>query len=179
MGPSIERLETARLILVRPKAADAQAIFERYASDPAVTRYLAWRTHRSVDDTKLFVDFSDAEWDRSPAGPYLLRSKEDGRLLGASGLNFDATGAATTGYVIAQDAWGRGYATEALRAMIDLARALGLQKLAAYCHPDHGPSIRVLEKGGFTMAGTEPAFAEFPNLTPGVKVDVSRYELAL
>ena len=177
--PSIERLETARLLLTRPTAADAQAIFERYASDPAVTRYLAWPTHRSVDDTRLFIDFCEAEWSRSPAGPMLILSKEDGRLLGATGLSFDASGAATTGYVLATDAWGKGYATEALRAMVDLARSLGLLTLGAYCHPDHTPSIRVLEKCGFRPDSDTHAFAEFPNLTPGLKVDVARYELTL
>jgi ribosomal-protein-alanine N-acetyltransferase len=173
--PSIERLETDRLVLIRPTAADAQAVFDRYASDPAVTRYLAWPTHRTVDDTSLFIEFSDAEWERSPAGPYLIRAKADGRLLGATGLSFDATGAATTGYVLATDAWGRGYATEALRAMVDLARSLGLPSLTAYCHPDHAPSIRVLERCGFRWDAVVPAFAEFPNLTAGVKADVARY----
>lgn len=177
--PTIERIETARLVLTRPSAADAQAIFERYAGDPAVTRYLAWPTHRSADDTRLFIDFSESEWSRSPAGPFLILSKDDGRLLGATGLSFDGSGAATTGYVLATDAWGNGYATEALQAMVDLARSLGLSTLGAYCHPDHVPSIRVLEKCGFRPAGVVPAFAEFPNLTPGVKLDVARYELTL
>jgi ribosomal-protein-alanine N-acetyltransferase len=174
-----ERIETARLVLVRPAAADAQAIFERYAGDPAVTRYLSWPTHRSVDDTRLFIEFSDSEWSRSPAGPFLILSKRDGRLLGATGLSFDGSGAATTGYVLATDAWGHGYATEALQAMVDLARSLGLSELGALCHPDHAPSIRVLEKCGFTPDGHIRGYAEFPNLAPGVKVDVARYALKL
>jgi ribosomal-protein-alanine N-acetyltransferase len=173
--PSLECIETARLVLLRPTTADAQAMFERYASDPAVTRYLAWPTHRSVDDTRLFVGFSDTEWDRSPAGPYLIRSKHHGGLLGATGLSFDAAGAATTGYVLAQDAWGQGYATEALRAMVDLARSLGLPALTAYCHPDHAPSMRVLEKCGFAREDRASIQIEFPNLTPGVRVTVARY----
>jgi len=43
-GP--ERIETARLVLRRPTAADAEAIFNRYAGDSDVTRYLAWPRHR-------------------------------------------------------------------------------------------------------------------------------------
>ena len=173
--PALERLETARLILTRPTAGDAQGIFERYASDPAVTRFLAWPTHQSVDATLLFVSFSDAEWDRSPSGPFLIWSRKDGRLLGATGLSFDGSGAATTGYVLAKDAWGRGYATEALQAMVDLARSLHLPTLAAYCHPDHTPSIRVLEKAGFTREANSVTYADFPNLTPAVRVEVLRY----
>lgn len=169
-----ERIETARLVLTRPTAGDAQAIFERYAGDPDVTRYLAWPTHRSVDDTRLFIDFSDAEWNRAPAGPFLIRSKDDGRLLGATGLSFDASGAATTGYLLATDARGRGYATEALQAMVDLARSLGLSTLGAFCHPDHAPSIRVLEKGGFRREHSA-VIHRFPNLTPVVTIEVARY----
>jgi ribosomal-protein-alanine N-acetyltransferase len=174
-----ERIETARLVLTRPTADDAHAIFERYASDPAVTRYLAWPTHRSVDDTRLFIDFCELEWSRSPAGPYLILSKADGRLLGATGLSFDGSGAATTGYVLATDAWGKGYATEALQAMVDLARSLGLSTLGAFCHPDHTPSIRVLEKCGFKPDSSTQALVEFPNLTPGVRINLVRYELTL
>ena len=79
--------------------------------------------------------------------------------------------------MLATDAWGQGYATEALQAMVDLARSLGLPTLGAFCHPDHMPSIRVLEKCGFKPDSVTHTVAEFPNLTPGVKVDVVRYEL--
>ena len=176
---SLERLETARLVLTRPTSADAQVVFDRYASDPAVTRFLAWPTHQSVEATLQFIAFSDSEWNRSPTGPYLIWSRADGRLLGATGLSFDGTGAAATGYVLAQDAWGRGVATEALHAMVDLARSLRLPALAAYCHPDHTPSIRVLEKAGFTRDTDSVAHAEFPNLTPAARVEVLRYVKAL
>ena len=56
-----ERIETARLILRRPRAADAPAIFSRYASDVEVTKYLAWRRHRQLSDTAAFLAFSDDE----------------------------------------------------------------------------------------------------------------------
>ncbi len=170
-----ERLETARLVLTRPADADAEAIFERYAADPDVTRLLAWPTHRSVDDTRLFLEFSDAEWERGPVGPYLIWSRDSGALLGATGLSFDASGAATTGYVLARDAWGRGYATEALQAMVSRARELGVTHLSALCHPGHAASIRVLEKCGFAFESLRTGHSEFPNLALGVKADVAHY----
>ena len=73
-----EFFETVRLVLERPRATDLEAIFIRYASDPDVTRFVAWPRHRSFADTKAFFAFSDAEWDRWPAGPYILRSRADG-----------------------------------------------------------------------------------------------------
>lgn len=64
--------ETPRLILRRPEAGDIDAMFARYASDPVVTRYLGWATHHAVDETQAFLALSDAEWERWPAGPYLM-----------------------------------------------------------------------------------------------------------
>jgi RimJ/RimL family protein N-acetyltransferase len=169
------RIETARLLLVRPDAGDAASIFERYASDPEVTRFLGWPRHQSVDDTNAFLRFSTDEWERWPAGPYLIRSLGDGQLVGGTGLGFEAPQRAVTGYVLAKDAWGKGYATEALGAISDLARSLGVTRLYALCHPDHRASWRVLEKCGFVRDRTSTRQAEFPNLAPGVLQDVLCY----
>ena len=158
-------LETERLLFRRPVASDVLDIFERYASDADVTRYLAWPRHLSVDDTRTFIAFSDAEWARWPAGPLLIVSRADGSLLGGTGIGFETRGRAITGYVLARDAWGRGYATEALAAMVQLARASGVERLSATCHADHRASWRVMEKCGFTREGLLRSHTVFPNLS--------------
>ena len=48
-------LETDRLILRKMKSDDAEAVFA-YASDPEVTRYVIWETHRSIEDSEAFLD---------------------------------------------------------------------------------------------------------------------------
>ena len=169
------KLETERLILRKPESADADAIFERYASDPEVGRYLAWPIHETIEDTRAFLAFSDLEWERSPAGPYLMFDKNTGILLGSTGLAFELPHCASTGYVLAVDAWGNGFATEAVIAMRNLAPVLGLQRLYAACHPEHGPSRRVLEKAGFELEGTLRGHCEFPNLKRGVRLDAVCY----
>ena len=100
-------LATDRLTLVRPKTEDASEVFERYASDPEVTRFLGWPRHTSVSDTQAFLIFSASEWERWPAGPYLIRRRSDGWLLGGTGLGFESPMQAVTGYVLAKDAWGK------------------------------------------------------------------------
>jgi len=170
-------LETDRLLLRRPRADDARRIFERYANDPRVTRYLGWPTHRSLTDTEGFLGFCDAEWQRWPAGPFLIESRAGGVLLGSTGLGFESSTQASTGYVLAHDSWGHGYATEALLAMRDLAARLHVTRLYALCHPDHHASSHVLEKAGFTLERLLPGHSEFPNLTPGVKADVRCYAM--
>jgi ribosomal-protein-alanine N-acetyltransferase len=170
-----ESIETPRLLLRRPRAADASAIFERFASDREVTRFVGWPAHTSVDDARAFVEFSDAEWLRWPAGPYLVISRSDDTLLGSTGLAFETPYRASTGYVLARDSWGCGYATEALRAMVELARRTRVVRLYAICHIDHRASAHVLEKGGFTREAILGRFVEFPNLLPGDPCDVLCY----
>jgi RimJ/RimL family protein N-acetyltransferase len=170
-----ERIDTTRLALRRPALSDAEAIFARYSSDADVTKYLSWPRHRSIEQTRAFLAFSEAEWNRWPAGPYLIASRDDGKLLGGTGLAFETATVATTGYVLARDAWGHGYATEALAAMVVLARNLGVRRLHALCHPEHAPSIRVLEKCGFALQDRLREFAHFPNLGSGDHTDCLRY----
>jgi ribosomal-protein-alanine N-acetyltransferase len=154
---------------------DADSVFSRYAGDPEVTRFLGWPTHRTIEDTRAFLDFSEAEWRRCSTGPYLIESREKGRLIGSTGLGFETPFRAATGYVLARDSWGRGYATEALGAMVALAQTLDVRRLYALCHPEHIPSQRVLDKCGFHRESLLRLHSEFPNLLPGQACDVLCY----
>jgi [ribosomal protein S5]-alanine N-acetyltransferase len=173
-----ETIETERLLLRRPKRSDAQAVFHRYASDRDVTRYLSWPTHRSVADTLAFLAMSDDEWQRWPAGPYLVLRRDNGvagALVGSTGLFYKTPTRAITGYVFAKDAWGLGYATEALQAVVVLAQQTGVQRLEAICHAEHTPSAQVLEKCCFAREEVHREHFVFPNLKPQKKSDVFSY----
>ncbi len=159
-----ETFTTTRLRLRRPAIADAPAIYARYASDPDVTKWMGWPRHLSVADTEGFIRWSDQVWAIAPAGPYLIEELDGGRLIGSTGLDFEAPWRAATGYVLAREAWGRGYATESVRAMVALAEALQLPRLYAICHIAHQASARVLQKGGFTCEGVLRRYIVFPNL---------------
>lgn len=82
--------------------------------------------------------------ERTPAAP---------RLVGACGLTRLPSGAVNLGYWIARPDWGRGIATEACSALIEIARTLGLPLLEASHFIDNPASGRVLEKLGFTATG--------------------------
>jgi len=170
-----QRWESSRLLFTPPLLADARDIFARFASDDEVTRYLSWPLHRTVADSDAFVQFSLDEWSRRPAGPYLIRDRSDGRLIGSTGLAVDDKARAMTGYVLARDAWGRGYATEALTAMLQIAAVMGLEELSALCHAEHKASIRVLEKCGFSRDAGVRSPMSFPNLPVAAPQPVVRY----
>ena len=172
-------VETPRLVLSAPAALDADIIFERYSSDDVVTRYLGWPTHRTVADTQAFLAFSEVQWEREGAGPYLIWARDDGRLLGNTGLGLEPGGQAITGYVLATDAWGKGYATEALTAVVEVAADIGVRRLYALCHPQHRASWRVLEKCAFERDGSWNRKLEFPNIAAGIAQDVLCYRRGL
>ena len=167
--------KTTRLILRQPLMSDAVEIFERYAGDTEVTKFVGWPRHRSVSDTEAFLRFSAEEWDRCPAGPYLIVSRTNGELLGSTGFGFQTPHEAMTGYVLARAAWGKGFATEALTAIVDVANRIGVSRLFALCHPEHRPSRRVLEKCGFVRDEVSKPTVEFPNLSPGARHEALCY----
>ena len=131
-----EVIETTRLLLRKPVPAMRKRSFGVMPADPSVTRYLSWPTHRSVADTQAFLAWSDGGMG-SLAGriPTLYLHATGGPpLLGGTGLSFKNASRAMTGYVLAQDAWGQGFATESLQAMVELARQTGVRRLEAICH---------------------------------------------
>jgi len=83
---------------------------------------------------------------------FLLIRKEDRAVLGGGGFGGPAR-VAELGYGLGRAYWGRGYATEAVGAMLDHARTLGLHRLEAYSFVDNPASARVLEKAGFVDLG--------------------------
>jgi len=177
----VEIIETERLLLRRPRRSDEPAVFSRYASDPDVTRYMSFPTHQSLNDTRAFIEWSDTLWARWPkAGPLLVFARDGVTLLGGAGIVNDTESVAQIGYILARDAWGRGYATEALLASVEAARAAGVRRLEAGVHVDHQPSCHVLEKAGFVRERVRPGRpADFPNLPPATTRDAALYALHL
>ena len=93
---------------------------------------------------------------RDPILPSLLIFERTGGpplLAGTCGLGRRPSGAVELGYWIARDHWGRGLATEASRALVDIARMLGLKMLEGAHFTDNPASGRVLEKLGFEASG--------------------------
>lgn len=173
--PLPERIETARLVLRRPSPADVEEIFLGWASDVEATRFMSWPRHESLAETRAFLSFSEAEWQRWPAGPYLIASRATGELVGSCGFAFSEASRADVGYILMPSMWGRGYATEALAGQVEAAlRHLDAVTLEAAVHPDNVMSLRVLAKCGF-VADASPVPAPFPNLGGDREVAAIRY----
>ena len=142
---------TPRLLLRPGFPEDAPALAHAIA-DEAIVRNLAtapWPFR--MRDAEAFLAKP-----RDPVLPvFLAFERTDGgpRLVGSCGLGRRPSGAVELGYWIGQPFWGRGFATEASRALVDIARALGLAQLEASHFIDNPASARVLDKLGFESTG--------------------------
>ncbi|NKB34962.1 MAG: GNAT family N-acetyltransferase [Pseudomonadales bacterium] len=178
MSSKTTTITTDRLTLRPPNLADAETIFSQYVSDAEVTRYLGWPRHTELTQTQAFIEFSIEKWEQDQIGPYIILDKLTDTVIGGTGLELTEPGIASTGYVLARDSWGRGYATEALRAMVELARNRPIDTVFALCHPEHAASIRVLEKCDFHFDARLAGFIEFPNLQSRAASDALKFVLS-
>lgn len=122
-----------------------------------------------------------AEWLTTPRAVdevmclILAHEEPTPRLVGAVGIHPNEHGDGhEIGYWLTPDAWGRGYATEAGRAMLGIAQyALGLKRLVSGYFLDNPASGRVLHKLGFHRTGTERRLC----LARGIEVECATLEL--
>lgn len=145
-------LQTERLILREFTATDWQATFA-YQSDP---RYLRFYDRESVTELQvqafvyMFILWQ-GEQPRSKA-QLAITLAETGELIGNIGLRRDVAedALADLGYELAPEHWGRGYATEAARAMIEWGFGAwgGLERIHAHCIAENEASAHVLRKAG-------------------------------
>jgi [ribosomal protein S5]-alanine N-acetyltransferase len=168
-----EQIETERLLLRWPTEADAEQMFARYASDPAVTKYLTWLPHKSVSDTLKFLRENQQT---TELVNWLVFLREGGALLGSIGGRI-TNHRIEFGYCYARDSWGRGYATEAARAMVRVwLKEPTIWRVQAFCKPENAASIHVLEKAGLTYEGTLRKHSLAPNMSD-VPSDVRCYAI--
>jgi RimJ/RimL family protein N-acetyltransferase len=141
-----QTLRTARLLLRRPVALDADAVFAAYASDPEVTRYMTWSAVKTLDAVQAFLRRCDNVWTAGTAFPWVITLDE--RLIGIIEARVDGH-RAELGYAISRAEWGRGYTTEAARAVVAWAsEEPTIRRVWAYVDAGNTPSYRVLEKVG-------------------------------
>lgn len=158
-----EVIETARLRLRQPEQEDANTIFEQYAQDPEVTRYLVWRPHRHIDETREFLRRCRAVWKEGSAYPWVITRKEDGRLIGTVEIRIEGH-AINLGYALAKPFWGSGYTAEAVMWIIEWGlKQADIYRVWAVCDVENQPSARVLEKAGMSREGILRRWMMLPN----------------
>ncbi len=147
-------LETGRLILRRFTPEDAEAMFENWAGDPQVTRYLTWSAHQSPKQTLSVLTRWLRQYRRADFYEWAVVEKSSGALIGSIGLAGvpGSRGSAEAGYSLGQRWWNRGYATEALREVLDFAvHRVGYKRIIAKHAIENPASGRVMQKAGMSL----------------------------
>lgn len=151
-------IETQRLILRRFVREDAGAMFENWASDPQVTKYLTWPTHENVAISAMVL----ADWIVHYSEPnyyqWAIELKELHAPIGSISVvhHNDRLRKMEIGYCIGRKWWHCGITSEALAAVIDfLLEVVGAQRVEA-CHDLRNPnSGAVMGKCGMRFEGTQ------------------------
>jgi RimJ/RimL family protein N-acetyltransferase len=142
----------------------------------------ALRAERPPEDVRVAADYPTEfsagvgrhAGEARPLGPFFLHRTEDDVVVGEIGGGFIAPGVVEIGYAVVASCWGRGYATQAVRSMVERTRAMPeVERIIAHTPLDRPASGRVLEKAGFILAGEEEDENE------GMPIRVNRWELVL
>ncbi len=145
----VDDLATARLALHPLNVAEAERVALRTPSDED-----CWAPgYPGPGDSagaRLYLDNCAASGDPWPFGSFEIRRREDGRAVGSVGFHGapDEAGCVSIGYGLVPEARGQGFATEALRALLEFARELGITCVKGDADLDNLASQRVMAAAG-------------------------------
>lgn len=147
-------LTTERLVLRPFKASDAEAMFENWASDPEVTKFLTWTPHKSVEETRALLTLWEEESKRPDVYHWAIALS--GEVVGDIALVAIHGENAVTGYCLSRKHWGKGIMTEAYAAVLKyLFEEVGFHRIES-CHSVENPaSGKVMEKCGLKFEGVK------------------------
>lgn len=160
-----DRFLSSRLSLRPIEADDADAIFDAYAQDATVARYMTWRPHKEAATVVDYV-FSCLATPLEFGRTYVITSRDRGVLLGAFELRCPETYRLEFGYVLRRSCWGQGLMTEALTEVVLWAtRQPGVFRVSSFCDVDNVGSARVMAKAGLTREALLRRWIVHPNIS--------------
>lgn len=151
-------IETDQLVLRRFTLADAKPMFDNWASDDTVTKYLMWPAHKSIDVSMAVLKEWTEAYSNDNYYQWAIVYKEHGdEPIGSIAVvSFDDTvKKAHIGYCIGQEWWHKGITSEALQAVITfLFDEVGMQRIESRHDPRNSNSGAVMKKCGMQYEGT-------------------------
>ena len=151
-----QTIDTERLTLRRFSLDDVESLYKNWANDLDVVAFMRMPPHRSAEETRAFVESMLHSYDKPDTYRWVIILKELNEPIGFIGLTtineYDMLG--DFGYSIGKPFWNKGYATEALVAVLryGLLEA-GFNRLEAYHSINNMPSGLVMKKAGMTYEG--------------------------
>jgi ribosomal-protein-alanine N-acetyltransferase len=152
-----QRIETPRLILRRFTIEDAQPMFDNWASDPEVTKFLTWPAHGSVEVSKWVVNDWISHYEEDTFYQWAIVPKELDQPIGSISVvsRNDEAELVHIGYCIGKNWWHRGIMTETLQAVIDFFfDEVRVNRVETRHDPNNPNSGAVMRKCGMKYEGT-------------------------
>lgn len=162
-------LHTERLRLRAPQPGDEHAAFAGWSQDAQVLRYLGWRPHKELSETRNQLEWDQARWLKRSGWTWLL-AEAQGAPIGLVQLipqRFDGPAHhLRLGYLLARAHWGHGFMREALSAVLAEAFAQsGVWRVDALCDVDNQSSARLLQALQFVSEGVLRCHSLHPNVS--------------
>ena len=151
------RLETDRLILRQFKIEDAENVFNNWASDDEVTKYLTWPTHSSVEMSRSYMEFCINGYNEKNVYQWCMEMKNSHELIGNISVVkiIDEIDSVELGWVIGRKWWGNGYTAEAAERLLEFFfTEVSVNRICAGHDIDNPNSGRVMQKFGMKFEGT-------------------------
>lgn len=158
-------IETQRLLLRPYTAADAEAMYQNWASSEEVTRYLTWPPHSSAEATRTLLEGWVESYQNPTVYHWGITLKGSDTVIGDISVVHmnEKTAAAELGWCLGEAFWGRGIMPEAALAVRDyLFDRVGFHRVEAQHDKNNPRSGRVMQKIGMQYEGTKRA-SDFNN----------------
>ena len=152
-----QRLETDRLILRKFVIEDAEAMYNNWASDEEVTKYLTWPAHLNVDISRsVIMDWIDSYSDENYLWAIVPKDNGDEPIGSISVVDMkEEVSMVHIGYCIGKAWWHKGFMSEALKAVMDfLFDVVDVQRIESRHDPRNPNSGKVMKKCGMKYEGT-------------------------
>ncbi len=149
-----QTIETERLILRKINLNDVSSMYNNWATDSKTTYTVMWDVHKSIDDTINLINMWIKEYELEHTYRWVVELKDNKQIIGTIDLVNKSIRheRCEIGYCYGSKWWNKGYATEALKAVIDyLKNKVGFKVICAEHLPSNPASGRVMEKSGMTM----------------------------
>lgn len=164
-------IETNRLILRPFEISDAKDMYEGWASDEEVTKYLTWGAHKSIDDTKSILSLWVKEYEKEERINFAIVLKETNELIGGIDVVGYLEEIPVIGYVLSRKYWNKGIMSEVLQRVKEFLFSLGHNKIIIDAVEENIGSNRVIQKCGGVFQESYPDILKYSNKT----VNINRY----
>ncbi len=145
-------IKTERLLLRRVTADDTKAVFDTFARDPEVTKYLTWEPHEDISVTEEIMQYWLKEYKKDNCYRYVLERLSDNAFMGMIDVvGFHHGNEPIIGYCMGKIYWNNGYMTEAFHSVLDRLFSDGYDTVLIEAAADNIGSNRVIQKNGFRL----------------------------